>query len=141
MRTLLPELLWALCVHGWTVLEDTLDRSGSIICKHLYPAHEAAEEIAKGVAGVIAGFETLDSREPAKRGVVSHGDSGRLGATSLKPISVAAGPAQSLNAKWAWNDATNSFRTAQTLVNLIATSFWLPSDPVRLAGRTAAAAP
>jgi hypothetical protein len=81
--------IWALRMHGWAVLEGTLDRSRSVIRKHLHPAHEAAEEIAEGIAGVIAGFETLDSREPAKRGVASNGDSGRLGATSLKPISVA----------------------------------------------------
>ena len=60
MRTLLPVLLWVLHVLGWTVLEDTLDRSNSIICKHLCPAYEAAEEIAEEIAGVIAGFETLD---------------------------------------------------------------------------------
>jgi len=85
VRKGMPVMLWELHVLGWNVDEGSLDRSESVIRKQLCPGQEAAEE----VAGVIAGFETLDSGEPTQRRVVSHGDSGRLGATSLKPISVA----------------------------------------------------
>jgi hypothetical protein len=89
VRMGMPAMLRELRMLGWTV-QGGLDRSESKKRKHLCADHEAAEEIAEEIAGVIAGLETLDSREPAERGMVSHGDPGRLGATSLKPISVGA---------------------------------------------------
>jgi hypothetical protein len=125
VRMGMPVMLGELLVLGWTV-QGSPDRSESIKRKQLCPGHEAAEEIAEEIAGVIAGFETLDSGEPTQRGVVSHGDSGRLGATSFKPISVDGDahwatcgarfskPAQSLNGKSAGNGATRSWPSPNT---------------------------
>jgi hypothetical protein len=71
------------------VHERFLDHGGHVPREQFGPSQKTTKKVAKA-AGVIAGFETLNSGGPTKRGVVSHGDSGRLGATSLKPISVDA---------------------------------------------------
>jgi hypothetical protein len=68
-------------------LREGIGRNGG---SHQHNRHRRDKGAGQDDAGVIAGFQTLNSREPAMRGVVSHGNSGRLGATSLNPISVDA---------------------------------------------------